>query len=1421
MATSSSICPRFSQNAWKKDLCSNCFKSKEEHKASLALAAENKAKSIKKTEEKLKSHPPPKGIIKHVFNKHKQTKKNCKVNFTKELTEVIGYGGSWSDSDFSDDDSDEDINAVVLKSTDDLIADEETDLELKRLTKSNTDFNMNNGNLLGDPEENIKKSFAALKLGAAPADKEGKKQTLKINVLPFGTSLMSNKLSSMKSKFESKKSIPKPAIQRKTDFIVVKPPEIRAEILKEPEVDGKCSPPIERAMERSLMDEISETLEKNKEVQKFQSDKDGKVKFEVSTQSKDNKIYQDLKKQISRNTPIAKDTVKPRINVFPKYQDSESSTGSDSENCISAYYDVIETTNSGYENVNDGKKSVDSETITYTSSTQFLTDILLSTKTRSASYNLHEGNFMTSKITNDGLIVTKCNSDDALDSTGSSFDGSSDEDFSYNMNKSESDSGIGITIGTVNSEIVDKKLSISTNNSDYEDIQVSDVTTVIKCRELAGEPDGSADPDGNSIEIIPALPKCSPPQKSPEVRASFLHGNKRPIIKPELPVKPINTTPLKTITKRQPTSAEQQVISQLQQIIIQKPLTDSKNTTSDSKLLLLKKSKAPNPPPESPTKSSAPTTPEKDYSCDEPFGDNPSSMFAKSNKVVTSGTPVLREKDKRERAMINPKFRSLNTLSNRKNQQLQQILLLTKPSTPEPIPRNKTLSMSEEFLNGDDKKKKNKFSIKKFLRMGTSKTTDNLQKKDGIYSEIIAGDEVGVCGKPRLVIIHPIDINQSTVEVVKTQTQLNSNEITNTNVDESISEQSTDVQNVILISKPPAPPHRTMEKKLNVTTASQHLDSNKPARPPPPKSAELRRKQKISFNVNGNNATSSTNNVDDVSGPIKCKSDTVYANLGEIRSSIAPRKPERTASMREREAQLELARKREKPENLETSSISSSIEAPLANSVYNVNKSDQNLCEIDNLDDFDSKSIQSDRNSSLKDTVRKVNTTIDNYLKDKRNYENIYDITKVPPSPPVRSNDTVSCSGVLLQTQVNDTSSFTTRSEYGPSKYGLNNSLANIPRVISASYCGSEMGESDIYSPYSYYGGSEAGGGDVADNDSVWGLQTANGFNKNRFKTTNRLRIRKGRSVVHKTIEDNYSAVVVANHEALAQVLDQLQQTPMIPQHLRVLSTALNLRFEDFQMVEGMQAIVVGKKAFHAAVWSGVPVTLALSADCNQISCVGGELSQHLSGGVSDVLNPITEFCDLVPNYNLPLMPSTEVTMLQSTITVLQRLQLDLLQTYGEQMKNKSKLFEKTSSNFRGSIPNLAGQKDHGSNLRNVCSVQNLSTLNEESSKSEENLTSVPPFDDLMSREVAFIMLQLINGMKHLQSKAIEEMPISLCNVLLCRQEDGQSRLCVLQGYVFCTLQITYFAIILFVLDISIFNYANQLLLYNQRLAIC
>ena len=46
--------------------------------------------------------------------------------------------------------------------------------------------------------------------------------------------------------------------------------------------------------------------------------------------------------------------------------------------------------------------------------------------------------------------------------------------------------------------------------------------------------------------------------------------------------------------------------------------------------------------------------------------------------------------------------------------------------------------------------------------------------------------------------------------------------------------------------------------------------------------------------------------------------------------------------------------------------------------------------------------------------------------------------------------------------------------------------------------------------------------------------------NKDDELRISRLRQRRGRSIVHRSLEDNYGAVVVANHEALAQFLDQV-----------------------------------------------------------------------------------------------------------------------------------------------------------------------------------------------------------------------------------------------------------------------------------------
>jgi len=271
---------------------------------------------------------------------------------------------------------------------------------------------------------------------------------------------------------------------------------------------------------------------------------------------------------------------------------------------------------------------------------------------------------------------------------------------------------------------------------------------------------------------------------------------------------------------------------------------------------------------------------------------NNSSLYTRKPALpVAAAAPVIREKDKRERAVINPKFRSLNTFvmqrtNAAKQMQLQSassVLSLKQPMTPEPTPRNQRhLSMSEECLAaaGLDKKspsasppqkQKSKFSIKKFLRMGTNggKSGESLAKRESsVYTEICTGTEEGnASGKPRLVIIHPIDINPTAVEVVK--------DITKTS--DSVSAQTV----AVVTAKPPAPPLRS-----SASEGQRAHEANKPARPPPPKSAELRRKQKteLTATLSASSVDSSVLPLATGGGSVKLKADNVYANLGKLKN---------------------------------------------------------------------------------------------------------------------------------------------------------------------------------------------------------------------------------------------------------------------------------------------------------------------------------------------------------------------------------------------------------------------------------------------------------------------------------------------------------------------------------------------------------
>lgn len=132
---------------------------------------------------------------------------------------------------------------------------------------------------------------------------------------------------------------------------------------------------------------------------------------------------------------------------------------------------------------------------------------------------------------------------------------------------------------------------------------------------------------------------------------------------------------------------------------------------------------------------------------------------------------------------------------------------------------------------------------------------------------------------------------------------------------------------------------------------------------------------------------------------------------------------------------------------------------------------------------------------------------------------------------------------------------------------------------------------------------------------------------------------------------------------------------------------------------------------------------------------------------------------------------------------------VDTLQSYGQMLKIRSENLKNQA--FSGSTLNLTEPQQ--TILRNGTSVQNLSTFGEPvtdldadtNNGSLQQMPGMPSYDDLLCREVGFVMLQLVNGLKNLQAKGIEEMPLSMSNVILCKDLENKevhARLTVLHG---------------------------------------
>lgn len=862
----SSVCQGFVQNAWKKDFCSNCFKSKDEHtengthKSSyFSSPFQSKSNFLSKS---IKSSPS--SILKlSSKKKHKRV-----VSFSQDVCQVIGYGGDmWSD--------DEDFELSEDTEDDDFIPDCEEEKELKSLTKSNTDFNSVKANLLSSNSNGeTKKSYTSLLLGKIQTDSDGKKKTLLVSVTPFG---QENSIKNSIAKLNDKKSSPIPSIHKNkenksSDYktnIILKSFVQNCDAI----VNNNCRKDSDVSSEKSLLEEISETLEKNRincVNNKPNENGDNKKTFEKID------IFEYKKNALNRNAPIKKDAEKPKLNTLAKPEFTFCKIDIEPEK-------------------NSSNNELDHEIITKDYSADTISKSMTSDED---SFSSKSDSDSDDRQFMENLNISKKN-DDCLKIQVYSENKDSDSD-----DKTSSD----ISLDDIR-KVDGQSDSLQDTYETHFQSQILDMPSIIPnigqnvfsaeaSRELAGEPDGRADPEETSEP--PALPRSPPPQIDP--RPSFLHGLIkdsgicRPVVpeKPKLPVKPLSV--IKQVNKRPQANVlpQQQVILQLQQTLNNnansKVMNSSDNLSSkdDSKTnevmesndnsiyeetecddtqkmisikeensssinLTPNKRKAPKPPPSTNEES-------------------PGNLYQRNPTAnLKSDSPVVREKEKRERASsCSPKFRQ-NINQNPCGEVVQVV-----EKTPEPAPR-RSLSLSHDNLIGSDDKKKGKlkFSLRKLLRLGSSKDLDKKDLNIDFDPKIVKKDdfcESTPRPKPRLVIIHPLELNGSSVEVVKNNADILNITKQMNNDDLSLSDGSTyscssvgdnedsgyrDIHN-----KPPPPPRKPNEEEVHTIDGCP----TKPARPPPPKSALLLRQQKQPM----------------WSAPPSRPVDNVYANLGIV-----------------------------------------------------------------------------------------------------------------------------------------------------------------------------------------------------------------------------------------------------------------------------------------------------------------------------------------------------------------------------------------------------------------------------------------------------------------------------------------------------------------------------------------------------------
>ncbi|KAL0103149.1 hypothetical protein PUN28_017464 [Cardiocondyla obscurior] len=1244
----STQCNRFVQNAWKKELCSNCFKPKEEHAPGddiLRLNVEKASTNLKIDNLQLQS------ILRGKTTTCRKDQRKKNVGFPESLAEVIGYGGD----EFSDGEEDRDGGQGDSAKSEDLVPDSEEERALFDLTRANTNFNTVTANLTNVESEGSHdvakssaaspaKSFASLMLGRIQRDADGRKTTLLVSVTPFGGE-------------EPVPTAKRPA-DRKINTI-----NLQTTPFKLKSDDGGASDSTAKAAKKFNGPE----RRKIEEQEQKSSPELGKiVDMPLITSSN---MISIMRREITTDTANS-DSMKTTEAMMQKYPSvCKLDKGSDRNVSISA--------------ASATKKTETEASSRMSAQSAPNSDVGESARRTTASKSeCAKQDEVKDRVELASLAALK------------------------NEETPESERSIGI-----DDETVDKAEEVASLQVRELDGECEGAERKKFCfdssRELAGEPDGKADEE--IVTEPPALPTSPPPIITTEPRPSFLHGgvNADAKVKPLVPQKPM-TFPVKAndgplAAKKLPNgdyvlpppsvqtvagrpghnfstqdmssrcstkkNVTNEMLSEPDQV---SPAITTQNSESEDQAKISSKSAI------SPLFASVIGSPASSRNCptgneaadesivpDEEFPEitpvsvstmelvrSPnkrrmaprppetvedflpaSSLFARNPGAnLKSDSPVVREKEKRERSSsCSPKFRkAVCDLPDPTNEIVKHVI--------ESVPR-RTISLSQDSLATEKEAREEKkrgrnrrgFSLKRFLRMGTRKDMDVIAgQTSGTKTDEIPSTPQP---KPRLEIIHPLELDGAAVEVVGNDRIVRMSE-DQTDFGGAKNEGSKTSRFLPPIAarpgKPPPPPrNQSLEDWSRLDSAS------KPVRPPPPH-ADIKlnvassRNDKISSKATWRPTTATT-------------SDSIYANLGEVRSSLAPSKPQRTASMRDR-AICQPVPKRTPAEERHRDYDGLVATRPTSDSPTS---NDSHVYECL------SSSPECDSNIELRhgngDGFRAA-------CKRKSDSSAMVGESKVHHQPP-------------------------------------------FVRSVSFPYCSSET-ESELYAPYTFYTGDEG-----AEEDQDW-------KNADEEPRLGRLRQRRGRTVVHRSLEDNYGAVVVANHEALTQFLEQENQFGQFPPSLRALKNA-NPRLKHFN-IDTLSLISIGRRIFYSATWNDQNVTL----------CIAFDLAMPMPQKDFYLL-PVIEFVDKVPKEIIEKVRPSENEDVEATISVLPYQHITTIESYGVMSKD------------------INGE---GAN-----------------------------------REASFIFLQLVNAMKSLQARGIEDASKSLNDVVLCR-EDMYYRLYLLQG---------------------------------------